>query len=109
MSGTPTISTDIFALPELVEDGVTGWTLPVELDADLRWRHIGRADARDAWENVQARLADGLADAIGTIATDRELAATRGQRARERIAALYGIDVAAAHLQRLYEAAIGRA
>ena len=108
ISGTPTISTDIFALPELVGHGTTGWTIPVELDEDRRWRHIARPEAPDAWEAVQAHITDRLADILAEVAADRSLVELRGRAARTHIAGLYGMDVAAAHLDRLYEEAIAR-
>ena len=35
--GVPVISTNVFALPEIVADGVTGRLIPLQLNADYRW------------------------------------------------------------------------
>jgi len=106
MSGTPTIATDIFALPELVVDGATGWTLPVDKDVDGRWRHIGQPHPRDAWQAAQEALTDGLVAILA--GARREEIAARGRQARAHITALYGMDVAGAALDELYERAIVR-
>lgn len=105
LSGLPTISTDVFALPELVRDGETGWTIPVPLNEDRRWIHIGDTGGRDAWDAIQATIADRLVATIAAIAADRGIIARFGGNAKSYITRLYGIDVATAHLERLYAAA----
>lgn len=107
LEGTPSITTDIFAIPEMVLDGVTGWTIPQHLDEDRRWVHIGDAGAIEAWRDAQARIVDGIVVAIEAVARNRALAAQRGVAARSHIESLYGIDVARRRLEELYAGAIG--
>lgn len=105
LSGMPSIATNIFALPELVLDGESGWTIAVPLNEDLRWAHIGTAD-RDAWDSVQAHIRDSMIDIVAAAAADRHLIERFGVRARDHIHALYDIGIAGEHLDRLYGAAI---
>jgi len=105
ISGLPTVTTNIFAIPELVLNGITGWTIDVQLDEDRRWAYIGRADARDAWEAQQAVIIARLIAILAAAAEDRSQIADFGERARRHIAARYGADVAGAHLESLYAAA----
>ena len=106
LSGMPTITTDIFALPELVLDGESGWVIPVPLNEDRRWIHIGRADARGAWDAVQQHLTDAITRILLEVAADRSIVRRFGERAKAHISNLYDPAAAAARLEALYEAAI---
>lgn len=108
MSGIPTISSNVFALPELVIDGKTGWTIPLPLNEDRRWMHVGKANARDPFIDTQNQLRGGLVEIVASLAKNRERISVAGAAAHDHIENLYGIDVAAAHLDQLYTAAIER-
>jgi glycosyltransferase involved in cell wall biosynthesis len=107
MSGLPSISTNIFAIPELILDGINGWVIQLPLNKDLRWLHIGQPDAREAWEAAQAQIVSRLTDTIAAISAKRSIIAQFGERARHHVAQDYGMDVAARRLNELYSAAIG--
>ena len=107
MSGLPSISTNIFAIPELILDGINGWVIQLPLNEDLRWLHIGQPDAREAWEAAQKRIVSKLTDTIAAISANRSLIAQFGERARRHVAQHYAMDVAGHRLNELYSAAIG--
>ncbi len=106
MSRLPSISTNIFAIPELILDGISGWLIQLPLNNDLRWLHIGQPSARDAWEVAQAHIVSRLTEIIASLSSDRSLIAQFGERARQHVAERYSMDVAERHLSELYEAAI---
>ena len=103
--GLPTISSNVFALPELVVDEKTGWIISVPLNDDKRWEHIGLGNARDAFVAAQETLVDGLVDTLSRLADDKGAISRAGLAARAHIEALYNINAASAQLGRLYAAA----
>jgi glycosyltransferase involved in cell wall biosynthesis len=105
-SGMPTIATNVFAIPELVLDGATGWTIDIPLDEDRRWTHIGRADAKEAWMATQAEIGERMTAILAEVAADRSAIGNFGNAARQHINALYGIDRASAQLEKLYSSAM---
>lgn len=107
LQGLPTIASAIFAQPELIEDGRTGWLLPVETDADGRWIHTGRPDAETPWRALSERFAAGIAEIVTRIAADPDLASRLGAAARAKLAPLYLPEAAGIRLAGIYEAALG--
>lgn len=106
MSGLPSVTTNVFAIPELVLNGVSGWTIDLPLDEDRRWAYAGDANARDAWMAAQTEIAERLTNILGAVAVDRALIVRFGKSARQHIASRYAIDVARPRLERLYATAI---
>lgn len=79
--GLPVVTTRIAGIPELVEDGVSGFVLPP-----------GRVDA--------------LVDAVQQLACDPELRHRMGAQGRMKVIADYGIEPAAAHMHEMFAAVI---
>ncbi len=77
-TGIPVITTPINGIPELVKDGRNGYLVPP-----------GRADL--------------LADALARLAGDQALRETLGARAREDVAAEFGLDACAQAQQRFLD------
>jgi glycosyltransferase involved in cell wall biosynthesis len=77
--GIPVVASDAGGLPEVVEDGVTGFVVPK-----------GNVDA--------------LVDAIGRLLSDEEMRARMGRAARERAVRLFDWDVTARAFDDVYRA-----
>jgi glycosyltransferase involved in cell wall biosynthesis len=107
MSGLPSITTNIFAIPELVLDGVTGWTIDLTLDEDRRWIGVGRPRGEEAWIAVQAFITERLIAVVSSLAADRSAIKRFGEKARQHMSAQYAMDVAGPRLESLYSAALG--
>lgn len=77
-SGKPVVATDVGGNRELVDDGETGFLVPMEDD-------------------------EGVARAAVTILKDPELARSMGERARARVISHFSVDVMVQRYQSLYE------
>ena len=73
----PVVSTPIGGVPEMVEEGVTGWLLPEHQPA-------------------------ALADALGRLLNDRDLARSLGEAGRARAEKFFGIENSARSLRALF-------
>jgi glycosyltransferase involved in cell wall biosynthesis len=106
ISGLPTIATNVFAIPELVVDGVTGWIIRMTLDQDGRWANIGQRGVYDAWITEQQSIAVQLEAHLVQAYDNRDFVNEYGKRARQRIVKWYSTRVAERRLSALYASAV---
>jgi len=106
LCGTATASTDIFAIPELVRDGVDGWLAPIDKADDRRWRPIGTPEAADLWPATQVAIAEALAQTILRSDPSPARLTEMGARARTHLDGLYSVDQARARLDSIYADAL---
>jgi len=108
MAGLPLISTNVFAIPELVQDGEGGRLLPLELNEDLRWNSIYLGDgakrkaAAQAFAIIEEKLVEWLNDANA----NRALLRKWGRASRDRLSRMYDSERAAATLEQIYRRAL---
>ena len=108
LAGLPVITTNIFALPELVVDGETGFVLPINRRADHRWLGLnlsGPAFVAEA-EATFSSLRQGIIDRVMRLARDRSLIGSMGRAGRKRMERLYGRAQAAETLGGIYRDAV---
>lgn len=104
----PSIATNVFAIPELIDDGVTGTLLKLPLNEDHRWTGLlmrgsqKRLAIKTANDSLQLQIADALQKAND----DRFELASQGNFARTKISELYNHNRASEQLTRIYEHAI---
>ncbi len=108
ISGMPAIATNVFAIPEMIISGKTGWTIELPLDEDRRWLHIGRRNVREQWDAAQEHLTVSLVRVLSAMAGNRAAVAEFGARAREHITRLYGVESAEPRLRRVYGEALAK-
>ncbi len=108
MERMATITTNSFALPELVEDGATGRILPLPLNEGKRWAGLFTADRKQVFEDAMTGLQSGMEQALNEVLGNRGLLRMWGEGAHAKLAPLYHPDVAAAQLTRIYDRALGR-
>lgn len=106
LTGLAVAATGIFAIPELVEHGTTGWLLGVETDKDDRWAPLGKPEAKAAWAGFQEGLIADIVAFGEAIAADPALPDCMGANARERLEPMYLPQYAAPRLRAIYEAAL---
>lgn len=106
--GVPTISSNIFALPELVEDGVTGFTIPIPLDQDRRWTGIKALNPgnRPSYQETTAVLAEGIARKLEVLLGDESLRRTMGSAALRKFEASFSERAAVATLAPILETVV---
>jgi glycosyltransferase involved in cell wall biosynthesis len=105
--GTPALVSDTCAMPEIVEDGVSGYALPFENEKEVgKWKWLYRTDDpgyMDAYEGAVASLADSIFErlaerweappdeyeAMSAAALERVHERFNREYARDRLEALY--------------------
>ncbi len=105
-AGTPVVATATCALPEVVEDGVSGHLLDLDNDDAGHWRMVrrkGEPGYLEAYDATLDRLAAQLVERLGSAAEDgaayEELSAGALARVRQRFAR----DELRDRLEELYE------
>lgn len=110
MAGMPVITTDVFALPELVHDGRTGVLIPLDRNHTGRWAGLWldgtEFDAQVArtFENIRS----GMERALMSFADNPGRVASMGAAARAHMESLYGFSVVQRQLACIYAGALAR-
>ena len=106
--GLPVVCSNVFALPEIVEDGVTGLTIELPLDKDRRWRGIESLNPtpRPSFDDAIDQLTKGMVVAFARLIDSPELCSRLGQAARGRFLERYEQHVAATRLASLLGTAL---
>ena len=109
MAGMPVLSTDIFAIPELVLDGRTGRLARLDKNESNRWVGLWlRGSAFDeALDVAFATIRTMLVEALLAFAERPDEVRALGDAARTHVGALYGFADAQRTLVALYADAIG--
>lgn len=96
--GVPTVASNAFAIPELVQDGVTGFTVALPLDDDRRWRGIPALNPgpRPSYQDSIRQLTEGCEQALGHLLSNDSLRERMGQSARAMFESRFAPEVAAA-------------
>jgi glycosyltransferase involved in cell wall biosynthesis len=108
MEGVPTFSTNVFAIPEILNDNVGGKVIPLELNRDRRWNGIylnddGKRNAAiHAFDEIQHKLIEFLNHAH----LNRQALWTWGRDARIHLAKLYDPWTSAVALEKIYRQAL---
>jgi len=108
MEGLAPVLTNIMSFPEVVENDVTGWMIPIELDENRRWAGISSSGERrlEAIEQCNETITAGLIDVLGRVAADRSLVRRWGEAARSKMMRMYHPGIAARRLETIYSAAL---
>lgn len=104
MAGMPVIATDIYAIPELVVDGVTGFLVSLHKNETSRWAGLwldGMEFDRET-ESTFAVIREGLKRHILSFAENPALVSTMGAAARKHMEDLYSFDAARCRLEDMY-------
>lgn len=110
MAGMPVVTTDIFAIPELVVEGKTGFLMPIAKNDLGRW--VGLWLDGLAFDVEVARTFDllrtGIARALMRFVECPSLVDSMGEAARTHMDALYGLPHAQRQLGDIYATALER-
>jgi glycosyltransferase involved in cell wall biosynthesis len=105
--GTPVLASATNALPEVIEDGRSGYLLPLELDGLLgRWAWTYRTREPgfiEAYEAATRELAETMADRLCECWESRERYVGLSEGALERVRTRFDVVQAARRLEELYE------
>ncbi len=105
MDGCPVITTDVFAIPELVDDGASGRLLSLPKNSSQRWPGLFlRGDEkRDCIAEATNSLTGQLVSALDSICRDRSVLNRWGQCARAKMMSMFDRDQATMRLQQIYD------
>lgn len=106
LSGIPRLATNIYAFPELISHEVDGWMVKLPLNQDLRWSHLGKSSAKEAWFEAKESIVQNMVEILGRTVVTHERLIEMGLHARENMSELYGINKAKETLSGIYNAAI---
>lgn len=100
------VTTNAFALPELVEDGNTGRIIEMPLGPGKRWAGFGMPDRREMFHDTVALLQRGVEAALQDVLDDRSLLARWGAAAHAKLSPLYHPQQAGEKLTTIYDRAL---
>ncbi len=110
LAGMAIVTTDIFALPELVVDGETGFLIPLEKNIDRRW--VGLWEEGTTLDGSIAiafdRITRDLTRHLLTFVNSPALATSMGAAGKARIESMYTAGAAARQLAGIYADALER-
>jgi len=103
--GVPTIATDVFALPELIDHEKTGFLIPVDKREDRRFIGLNTVGEilKEHLDKASQDIENGLFVAIKELAENRLKIKQYGQNAKAKLAGIYSPELAAKDLKALYE------
>ncbi len=106
--GVPVVTSNIFALPELVPHGIAGYNIELPLDADRRWTGIAalNPEPRPSYDDAIDALARGCQDAFERLLGSEGLREDMSSAARRSYKERFEPCVAAKRLAGLLEAAL---
>lgn len=106
--GIPVVGSNVFAIPEIVEHGVTGFVIQLTTDEYGRWKGIPvlNPQPRQSYAEALEILRDGCEKAIDVLASDNTTFERMGVAARAKFMRQYDEQVAAQRLSTLVREAL---
>lgn len=102
--GKPAITTNIFAIPELVRHNETGYIIDINLGLQNRWQGIwsNGIQLKAEIEIANERIREGIEKSISKLLNYPELIKIWGNAARRHMDQLYNLERAATQLHDIY-------
>lgn len=103
--GMPSITTNIFALPELVKHNETGYVIDINLGKENRWQGIwcGDEQLKAELENANESIREGIEKSVSLLLQHPELINLWGAAAKLHLHQLYNPKYAADQLNDIYD------
>jgi len=95
--GLPVVASEVGGIPEVIEDGVTGALVPIDIDRG-EFRGSGR----------EKEFEEALGEAIAGIVADPDRAAEMGAAGRKRVEDLFSWEAVAHRTMAVYESVVKR-
>jgi Glycosyl transferases group 1 len=109
LASMPSITSNVYALPELISEGLTGYVVKLAIGDDHRWKGIWAADSEleGHIEEAYGVIWRGVTEALSGLFHDRSKLNELGEAARARMNLLYNPDLAGQALDCIYDDAAG--
>jgi glycosyltransferase involved in cell wall biosynthesis len=110
LEGLPSLVTNIFAMPELVEHNITGGLIDLPLSDDRRWIGLGKPSAQlpSLIEQANETIRQGIVRFVSNLRGNPDRLLNLSDAARTKHAAMYSPEVARWKLKEIYDDAIER-
>lgn len=110
LEGLPSLVTNIFAMPELVDHNITGGLIDLPLNEDRRWIGLNKPSAElpDLIQSANHTIRDGIVKFVSDLAGNPDRIIQLSEAARIKLSKMYSPEVARAELKRIYDGAIRR-
>jgi len=104
--GVPVIATNVFAVPEIVDDGRNGFLIPLPLGENRRWKGIGMRGNKDEFiatrEAAYKQISSKLVEYIAHFREKPELCRSMGRAAIEKVKERFNPEKQARRLGEVY-------
>ena len=100
----PVVGTNVVALPEMIQNNVSGMLIDVPRDTDNRWIGlIARRGDREVIQDTDSRLVNGIVKAVAALESDDDLRLRMGAAGRARYEENYAPERVAQQLKQIYD------
>lgn len=108
MLGVPTIATDIFAIPELIEHQNTGYLIAIDKRSDRRFIGLDTAgdELAEHLDKANKNIENGLKTVIEDLYSNRDKIEQWGRAAKLRLSTMYSPESAKNQLTKIYNDAL---
>ena len=108
LEGLPSLVTNVFAMPELVEHNVTGGLIDLPLNPDRRWIGLGKPGDQlpSLIEAANESIRAGIVKFVSELVAKPERILDLSEAARKKHQAMYSPEVARWRLKEIYDKAI---
>lgn len=102
--GMPAITTNIFAIPELVKHNETGYVIAVNLGQQNRWQGVwsNGVQLKTEIEMANESIREGIERSVSMLLNSPELVKVWGNAAKKHIGNLYNLESASNQLHGIY-------
>ncbi len=108
--GLPVITTNVFALPEIVDDEVNGFTIELPLQENRRWAGLalpkGSEEFRAERQQAYNRIVNGLVETVQRFADDPALIQKMGEAAVKKVRTRFHPETQGRRLRQIYDEAL---
>ena len=106
--GVPTIATDIFALPELIDNEKTGRLISIDKRGDRRFVGLDTTGniLKNHLDKANADIQEGLCNAIQDMYSNRHKIEKYGRAARVKLGKMYSVEEATLMIKKAYEESV---
>jgi glycosyltransferase involved in cell wall biosynthesis len=108
LEGLPMVTTNAFAIPEILSDNVGGRVIPLELNKDRRWNgiYLNDDDKRNAAVHAFDQIQRRLVEILNYVHLNRQALWMWGRAGRQHITRRYDARTAAVALEKIYRQAL---
>jgi len=103
--GVPAITTNVFALPELVKHNESGYVINLKLGKQNRWLGIWASNTELKLELAEANklIYDGITNAVKQVIKQPEILEKWSNNCKNHLSKLYDVNIAASKLLDIYK------